>query len=79
MTPKELTEAAFHLVTYYRSADGLADGEPEAPQAFPMPVSVYRKVLRPQPFTVAVAARKLGPDGETLALAQALIHRASYG
>jgi hypothetical protein len=79
MTPKELTEPAFHPITYYRIADGLADSESEAPEVVPALISIHRKVLRPQPLTVTVAARILRPDGETLMFAQTLVHRASYG
>jgi hypothetical protein len=78
MTPKEFAEPAFHLIAYYRIADGLADGEPEAPEAVPALIRIYRKVFRPQPFTVAVAARILGPGGETLMFAQTLVHGVSY-
>jgi hypothetical protein len=78
MTPKELTEPTFHPITYYRLADGLADSESEAPEVVPTLISIHRKVFRPQPFTVMVAARILRPGGETLMLAQMLVHRASY-
>jgi hypothetical protein len=78
MTPKELTQPALHLITYYRIADGLADSESEAPEVVPTLVRIDRKVFRPQSFTVTVAARILGPDGETFTFAQTLVHRASY-
>jgi hypothetical protein len=79
MTPKELTQPAFHLITYYRIADGLADSESEAPEVVPALVRIDRKVFRPQSFTVTVAARIFRPDGKTLMFAQTLVHRASYG
>lgn len=79
MTPEELTEPAFHPVTYYRIADDLAHSESEAPEVVPAPVSVHHKVFRPQPFTVTVAARILGPGGEALIFAQTLVHGASHG
>jgi hypothetical protein len=79
MAPKQLTEPAFHPITCYRIADGFADSESEAPEMVPALISVRRKVLRSQPFTVTVATRILRPDAETLMLAQTLVHRASYG
>jgi hypothetical protein len=79
MAAKELTEPAFHPITYYRVADGLADSQSEAPDVVAAPIRVDRKVFRPQPFTVTVAARILGPAGETLMFAQTLVHGASYG
>ena len=78
MTPKELTEPAFHPITHYRITDGLADSESEAPEVVPALISIHRKVLRPQPLTVTVAACIIRLAGETLMFTQTLVHGASY-
>jgi hypothetical protein len=78
MTPKELTEPAFHAIAYHRIPNSLADSKSETPWVFPTLIGIHCKVCRPQPFAVAVAARIFGPSTQTLMFAQVLVHRASY-